>query len=77
MEKYHSSNESENGTRLGTEKTSIPKHMGDGHSTKSGVEISEGTVEAAVGLDPYGGTKRGLRSRHAQMIALGGAIGSG
>lgn len=25
----------------------------------------------------YATTKRGLRSRHAQMIALGGAIGTG
>ena len=49
----------------------------DSHLNGSSVEVSEGTVEAAASQDRYGGTKRGLKSRHAQMIALGGAIGSG
>jgi amino acid permease len=38
--------------------------------------LEEG-LEVAAGTQEYGGTKRGLSSRHAQMIALGGAIGTG
>jgi amino acid permease len=41
----------------------------------------QGTVKvlSPANLDDerYNTTKRGLRSRHAQMIALGGAIGTG
>ncbi|KAI7340779.1 histidine permease [Hortaea werneckii] len=37
-----------------------------------------GTVEITeASEDKYGTTKRGLKSRHAQMIALGGSIGTG
>ena len=31
----------------------------------------------ANGSDKYGGTQRGLKSRHVQFIALGGCIGTG
>ncbi|KAI7362555.1 hypothetical protein KC336_g21678, partial [Hortaea werneckii] len=37
-----------------------------------------GTVEITeASEDQYGTTKRGLKSRDAQMIALGGSIGTG
>ena len=46
-------------------------------------QIREASDESDVGLDPVpdpkseGSTRRGLKSRHAQMIALGGTIGTG
>lgn len=42
--------------------------------------IAESVLNGEVGTSPTGGgetTKRGLKSRHAQMIALGGTIGTG
>lgn len=33
--------------------------------------------ESAPGNAKYGHTKRGLKSRHIQLIALGGCIGTG
>lgn len=77
MEKHGLSNGFGNSTYLSEDKTSVPKETVNTNSINSGVEVSEGTIEAAAEPNPYGGTKRGLRSRHAQMIALGGAIGSG
>lgn len=40
---------------------------------------SVGSIDAPIDRDEatYGKTKRGLKSRHAQMIALGGSIGTG
>lgn len=34
-------------------------------------------VDSAAGEIQYETTKRGLKARHAQMIALGGTIGTG
>lgn len=50
-------------------------------NTSTGVPRA-GSVGDIVGEDveadgKYGKTKRGLKSRHAQMIALGGSIGTG
>lgn len=38
---------------------------------------SRGIGEIVQHGDPDTSTKRGLKSRHAQMIALGGTIGTG
>jgi amino acid transporter len=40
------------------------------HTASSDEEYGHGDIE------PPGTTKRGLKARHAQMIALGGTIGS-
>jgi amino acid permease len=39
--------------------------------------VAESVVAAQLLDDRYNITQRGLKSRHAQMIALGGTIGSG
>lgn len=45
----------------------------DSHDGKSKLSGAEGDVLAGEMYDErYGGTQRGLKSRHAQMIALGG-----
>lgn len=40
-------------------------------------QTSSGPVQGDVFDESYGTTHRGLKSRHAQMIALGGTIGTG
>ena len=52
------------------------QETGKGFSV-SGRKGSVGSVKAALVDDRYAITKRGLKSRHAQMIALGGTIGTG
>lgn len=39
--------------------------------------MAESVIAAELLDDRYGITQRGLKSRHAQMIALGGTIGTG
>lgn len=46
--------------------------------TSNGVPRNGSIGDIRVGDDAaYNTTKRGLKSRHAQMIALGGSIGTG
>lgn len=40
-------------------------------------QTTSGPVAGDVFDESYGTTQRGLKSRHAQMIALGGTIGTG
>jgi amino acid transporter len=40
-------------------------------------QTTSGSVAGDVFDESYGTTQRGLKSRHAQMIALGGTIGTG
>jgi amino acid transporter len=57
---------------IGEVKTSPPTYDNDKeatHTTSSDEEYGHGDVET------HGTTKRGLKARHAQMIALGGTIG--
>ncbi|PMD48210.1 putative proline-specific permease [Hyaloscypha variabilis F] len=57
---------------IGEAKTSPPTYDNDKeatHTTSSDEEYGHGDVET------HGTTKRGLKARHAQMIALGGTIG--
>ena len=46
----------------------------DSEKAVGNVGVYEGQL---VDADRYGSTKRGLKSRHIQLIALGGAIGTG
>jgi amino acid transporter len=62
----------EDNVNIGEDKSSLPKYDNDKqvpHTTSSDEDYSHGEVE------PLGTTHRGLKARHAQMIALGGTIG--
>lgn len=60
--------------RVSSEKTKMKSDNERDVESNSGGSILNGEV----GSSPTGGTtKRGLKSRHAQMIALGGTIGTG
>jgi yeast amino acid transporter len=64
---------SDDNVNVGEVKSSPPTYDNDKeaiHTTSSDEEYGHGDVE------PLGTTKRGLKARHAQMIALGGTIGS-
>lgn len=41
------------------------------------IETTRSNIIGEVAPNGHDGTKRGLKSRHAQMIALGGTIGTG
>ena len=47
------------------------------HSTGRHASVAESIIAADLLDDRYSTTHRGLKSRHAQMIALGGTIGTG
>lgn len=57
-------------------------HLSSDDASTEVVQVHRGSVHEVMMandlLDPkYEQTKRGLKSRHAQMIALGGTIGTG
>ncbi|KAL9596584.1 MAG: hypothetical protein Q9219_005711 [cf. Caloplaca sp. 3 TL-2023] len=52
--------------------------IGDGYGAKDAEKCSDDTeVAVATISEKYGSTQRGLKSRHIQLIALGGCIGTG
>ena len=63
---------SDDNFNIGQDRFSAPTYGEDKeavHTTASDEEYGHGDVET------HGTTKRGLKARHAQMIALGGPIG--
>lgn len=60
----------------------IRRHSYDDHGRKFSLtgrksSVAETIIAADLLDDRYATTQRGLKSRHAQMIALGGTIGTG
>jgi amino acid transporter len=55
-----------------SEEKAAPTYSNEKHAVSDG-EVGEHNIEGHVELVET--TKRGLKARHAQMIALGGTIG--
>ncbi|KAL8792203.1 MAG: hypothetical protein Q9195_005225 [Heterodermia aff. obscurata] len=60
------------GVTTGTDKQYLDREKGPGRERYGSAVLDEGELEVL-----QQSTKRGLKSRHAQMIALGGTIGTG
>jgi yeast amino acid transporter len=68
----------ENGVgRASIEKTSSSEGNRKFSASGRHASVAESIVAADLLDERYTTTKRGLKSRHAQMIALGGTIGTG
>jgi amino acid transporter len=59
------------------ERAPQPSYTGDEHPISEKGQAVRNLVEANLLDDRYATTKRGLKNRHVQLMALGGTIGTG
>jgi amino acid permease len=68
-----------NQTKMAVEDQAVvseDKSQGPVHEKEAGITFTSSNDGVEHGeIEPVGTTKRGLKARHAQMIALGGTIG--
>jgi amino acid transporter len=59
------------------ERAPQPSYVDDEHHISEKGKAVRNLVEANLLDDRYATTKRGLKNRHVQLMALGGTIGTG